>query len=136
MSDIADRVRTAIHNPLGHAQGGTLGELVEAAVMGMYEAGVLADLEAAAPSSVREGGDALRERAEYKAARAAAEMPGEFDEIARVSGGVNVEKPGVVDVFIQHYEDSVEHTPDEARKLAWALLVAADIAEEAPDAAA
>lgn len=79
------------------------------------------------------GGEALRwlrDRSEYARALADTQVPGEFDEIARARGGqVAVERAGVVDVFVQHYEEAVEHTPDEARELAWALLVAADIAE-------
>lgn len=44
---VADRIRDAIHNLLGHAMGGTLGDLVEAAVTGMAEAGLIARLDLA-----------------------------------------------------------------------------------------
>lgn len=52
-------------------------------------------------------------------------------ETANEGGSVAVPdgRPGVVEVFVQHWEEPVDHTPDEARKLAYDLLAAADMAE-------
>jgi hypothetical protein len=46
-TSFADAIRDAIHNPLGHAMGGTLNDLVEAAVIGMAEANLIARLDLA-----------------------------------------------------------------------------------------
>lgn len=72
-----------------------------------------------------------REHPGYKRALESVRTPGTLGEIATVGLGVYVEKPGVVDVFIQHYEEPVGYSPAEARALAWRLFVAADIAERA-----
>jgi hypothetical protein len=73
----------------------------------------------------------LRQRTEYTAARAAVTRPGRYGEIAEVGHGIDIERPGEVSVFVSHWEEAVDMTPAEAREMAWALFVAADLAEQA-----
>lgn len=58
--------------------------------------------------------------------------PGELGEVASTeSATIEPESSGKVSVYIEHWGESVDYSPDAARELAFELLVLADLAETA-----
>lgn len=155
LAEAMDEVRREPRTSLWHSfwdrltEGGTVPgwpfeddeppHLVAPAPMGDRElaeerrADLAADL--ASLSSPLPGAGDGREHPGYRRALESVRDPGAYGGIATVGVGVHIAKPGVVDVFIQHYEEPVGYSPAEARALAWRLFVAADIAERAEEVA-
>lgn len=68
-------------------------------------------------------------QAHYMDALERVKTPGEFGQLAETRWAEIDDSCNLVGVYIAHHEDHIDFTPAECRKLAFELLVLADLAE-------